>query len=148
MSGGPIVSFEVGSRWPDLVAPPVSRARLALYAGASGDHVPLHIDTDVARRAGMPDVFAHGMLSAAWLGRMLTAWVDQDRIRRIELRFVGVVHLYNEATCSGRVIEQVEHDGLPCVRVDLELKNQYGEPKVLGSAIVALPGRRRTENHR
>jgi hypothetical protein len=41
---------------------------LAVFAGASGDHVPLHIDIDFARRAGMPDVFAHGMLGMAWLG--------------------------------------------------------------------------------
>ena len=46
---------------------------LALFAGASGDHNPIHIDIDFARKAGMPDVFAHGMLSMAWLGRLLTA---------------------------------------------------------------------------
>jgi acyl dehydratase len=137
MSGGRAVSFEVGTCLPELAIEPLSRATLALYAGASGDHVPLHIDTDVARRAGMPDVFAHGMLSAAWLGRLLTSWVDQDRIVSLDLRFVGVVHLYNQVTCSGRVVEQVELDGRSCVRVDLELKNQYGEQKVLGTAIVA-----------
>ncbi len=45
---------------------PVDRTTLALFAGASGDHNPIHIDIDFARRAGMPDVFAHGML--AWPG--------------------------------------------------------------------------------
>jgi acyl dehydratase len=124
---------------PDLVVEPLSRARLALYAGASGDHVPLHIDTDVARRAGMPDVFGHGMLCAAWLGRLLTSWVEQERIRSIELRFVGIFHLYNEAVCSGRVVERMELNGEPCVRVDVQLKNQYGEQKVTGVAVVALP---------
>ena len=138
MSMASTPSFEVGASLPDLVVPPLSRATLALYAGASGDHVPLHIDTDFARRAGMPDVFGHGMLCAAWLGRLLTSWVDQDRIRSIELRFVGIFHLYNQAVCSGRVVERIELHGEPCARVEIQVNNQYGEPKVLGEAVVSI----------
>lgn len=134
-----IPTFEVGTSLPTLTAEPVSRAMLALYAGASGDHVPLHIDTDFARRAGMPDVFGHGMLTAAWLGRFLSAWVEQDRIRRIDLRFVGVMHLHNQATCTGTVVAHTELDGLPCARIEMAVKNQYGETKVTGEALVALP---------
>ncbi|HSV71996.1 MAG TPA: MaoC/PaaZ C-terminal domain-containing protein [Methylibium sp.] len=138
MNTTPALSFEVGDRLPELVVEPLTRATLALYAGASGDHVPLHIDTDVARRAGMPDVFGHGMLSAAWLGRLLTSWVEPDRILSLELRFVGVFHLYNQAICSGRVVERTERDGRPCARVEIALANQYGEPKVAGEAVLAL----------
>jgi acyl dehydratase len=133
-----IPSFEVGSVLPELIVGPLSRATLALYAGASGDHVPLHIDVDAARRAGMPDVFGHGMLSAAWLGRLLTNWVDQNRIRSIELRFIGILHLHNQPHCSGRVVEQIELDGERAVRVEIKLSNQYGEAKVLGDAIIAI----------
>jgi acyl dehydratase len=61
--------------------PPISRATLALFAGASGDHNPIHIDLDVARSAGLDDVFAHGMLSMAYLGRLLTGWVPQHPTR-------------------------------------------------------------------
>ncbi len=130
--------FKIGVSLPALTVEPVSRSMLALYAGASGDHVPLHIDTDFARRAGMPDVFGHGMLTAAWLGRFLTAWVDQDRIRRIDLRFVGVMHLHNQATCTGTVVAHTELDGIPCAQVEMMVKNQYGELKVTGEALVAL----------
>ena len=79
-----------------------------------------------------------GMLCAAWLGRFLTAWVDQDQIRSIELRFVGIFHLYNEAVCNGRVVERIELDGEPCVRVELWLNNQYGESKVVGEAMISI----------
>ena len=51
---------QVGETLPELQLPPVDRTTLALFAGASGDHNPMHIDIDVARRAGAPDVFAHG----------------------------------------------------------------------------------------
>jgi acyl dehydratase len=131
-------SIEVGSNLPPLVAPVLSRAMLALYAGGSGDPVPLHIDTDFARKAGMPDVFGHGMLIAAWLGRMLTAWVSQDRIRKLDYRFVGITHLYNEVSCTGRVVEKLEQDGERRVRVEIVATNQYGDKKVVGEALIAL----------
>jgi acyl dehydratase len=131
-------AIEVGSPLPPLQAPAVSRAMLALYAGGSGDHVPLHIDTDFARKAGMPDVFGHGMLVAAWLGRMLTAWVSQDRIRQLDLRFVAITHLYNQVSCSGRIVEKFEVDGQRRVRVELIATSQYGDKKVVGEALIAL----------
>lgn len=131
-------SVEVGTRLPPLVVPALSRTTLALYAGGSGDHVPLHIDTDYARKAGMPDVFGHGMLTAAWLGRMLTGWVSQDRIRKLDLRFVGITHLYNQVSCTGQVVEKLEQDGEHRVRVEIQATNQYGDKKVVGEALIAL----------
>ncbi len=68
-------SVNVGDELPELTTRPISRTTLALFAGASGDHNPIHIDTDFARKAGMDDVFAHGMLSMAYLGRLLTGLV-------------------------------------------------------------------------
>jgi len=69
----------VGDILPPLQLPPVDRTTLALFAGASGDHNPIHIDLDVARRSGMPDVFAQGMLGMAWVGRVVTAWAPAFR---------------------------------------------------------------------
>lgn len=131
-------TLEIGATLPQLRVPPLSRTTLTLYAGASGDHVQLHIDTDVARKAGMPDVFGHGMLVAAWLGRLLTDWVEQSRIRSMDFRFTGITHLQNEIVCTGRVTERLEHEGEPCVKVDIEAANQYGERKVIGQAVIAL----------
>jgi acyl dehydratase len=72
-------NIKVGDTLPPLTLGPVNRTMLALFAGASGDHNAVHIDIDFARSAGMPDVFAHGMLSMAWLGRLLTQWADLCR---------------------------------------------------------------------
>lgn len=131
-------SLEVGSILPAVALPPLSRTMLALYAGGSGDHVPLHIDTDYARKAGMPDVFGHGMLTAAWMSRVLTGWVAQERIRKVDFRFVGITHLYNQITCTGKVVEKVAHEGVDCVRVELQAANQFGDKKVIGDALLAL----------
>jgi len=139
MSNPQFNSVEVGTLLPSLVLPPLSRTVLALYAGASGDHVPLHIDIDFARKAGMPDVFGHGMLTVAWLSRVLTGWVSQQLIRKIDVRFIGITHLYNEVTCSGRVVEKLEQEGEHRVRVEIQACNQYGDKKVVGEALIALP---------
>lgn len=132
-------SFEtvrIGDELPTLQLPPVDRATLALFAGASGDHIALHIDIDVARRAGMPDVFAHGMLGMAWLGRLLTSWAPQSRLRRVDVRFQGITHLGNAIRCSGVVAEKLE--GERSVRIELRSANQWGQTKIVGDAIVAL----------
>jgi acyl dehydratase len=129
---------KVGDELPPLTLPPISRTTLALYAGASADHNPIHIDLDFARKSRMPDVFAHGMLSAAYIGRLLTGWVKQERIRSLSLRFVGITHLYNAPTCSGRITEKFEKDGEKRVKIAVRSANQYGEEKVIGEAVVAL----------
>ena len=131
--------IQVGDTLPDLQLPPVDRTTLALFAGASGDHNPIHIDTDVARRAGMPDVFAQGMLGMAWAGRLLTRWAPQSRLRRFDARFQGITHLGNAMRCSGRVVEKLEQDGERCVRIELQSANQFGQTKIVGEALVALP---------
>jgi acyl dehydratase len=132
------VDVKVGDPLPSLTLPPVTRGTLALFGGASGDHNPIHIDTDFARRAGMPDVFAQGMLGMAWLGRLLTGWVPQSRLRRFDVRFLGITHLGHVVTCSGEVVRKQEVDGERQVVVEIRTMNQYGETRIAGEAVVAF----------
>lgn len=135
-------SFEtvaVGDELPSLALAPVNRTVLALFAGASGDHNPIHIDTDFARKSGMPDVFAQGMLGMAWVGRLVTNWVPQAQLRRFDARFQGITHIGNAIRCTGRVVEKLERDGERCARVELRATNQFGQIKIVGEALVALP---------
>jgi len=132
-------TVQVGDELPPLQLPPVDRTTLALFAGASGDHNPIHIDTDMARRSGMSDVFAQGMLGMAWLGRVLTQWAPQSRLRHFEARFQGITHLGNAMRCSGRIAEKTERNGERGVRIELQSTNQFGQTRIVGEAFVALP---------
>ncbi|MCY1244899.1 MaoC like domain protein [compost metagenome] len=98
----------------------------------------MHIDIDFARKGGMPDVFAHGMLSMAYLGRLLTQWVEQAQLRQFNVRFAGITHLGHQISCRGKVLEKFEADGEKRVKLEIQTANQYGEVKILGDAIVAL----------
>lgn len=132
-------TVQVGDELPFLQLPAVDRTTLALFAGASGDHNTIHIDTDVARRAGMPDVFAQGMLGMAWVGRLITNWAPQTQLRRFDVRFQGITHVGNAMRCSGRIVEKLEHNGESCVRIEVQSTNQFGQIKIAGEALVALP---------
>lgn len=133
--GAPV---RVGDTLPEMVLPAIDRALLCRFAGASGDLNPIHIDIDFARRAGMPDVFAHGMLGMAWLGRLLTEWRPQSCLRSFSVRFMALTHLGNQPVLRGQVVELLEEDGRPLARVAVEMLNQYGQLKMQGEALVAL----------
>jgi len=128
----------VGDELALLKLEPVNRTVLALYAGASGDHNQVHIDLDFARKSRQPDVFAHGMLSAAYLGRLLTNWVPQSQIRSLSMRFVGITQLGHIPHLTGRIVEKFEADGEKRVRLQIQCSNQHGDPRLIGDAVVAL----------
>ncbi|MBO3273661.1 MaoC family dehydratase [Pseudomonas schmalbachii] len=134
----PLQDVKVGDLLPELTLPAINRTTLALFGCASGDLNPIHIDIDFARKAGMPDVFAHGMLGMAWLGRLLSNWAPQSRLRSFGVRFQGITHLGNVITCRGRVTEIAEVNGERCARVEVATVNQYGQVKIAGDALVAI----------
>lgn len=131
-------SIQVGDALPAFETAPISRLALALYCGASGDHNPIHVDLDFARAAGQPDVFAHGMLSMAYLGRLLTNWVPQQQLRDYAVRFVAITQVGDQIRCEGKVVEKFERDGERRLRLELSTVNQDGQVKLSGEAVVAV----------
>ena len=131
-------ALQVGDSLPAFTTEPISRLALALYCGASGDHNPIHVDIDFARSAGQKDVFAHGMLSMAYLGRLLTQWVPQQALRRYGVRFVAVTQVGDRITCRGTVVEKFEAGGEQRVRLELQTVDADGQVKLSGEAVVAL----------
>ena len=136
MTTTPFGTLKIGDDLHALTFPPITRQTLALYAGASGDHNPMHIDSDFAKQAGMEDVFAHGMLGMAYLGRALINWVPQKAIRQFSARFVAITHLGDQLTCRGTAVEELEQAGEQYVRLRLSATDQNGEIKLQGEAIV------------
>lgn len=132
------LDLSIGDEIAPLELPPISRTQLALFAGASGDHNPIHVDIDFARAAGHPDVFAHGMLVMADLGRLLTDAFPIGALRRFSTRFTAITRVHDRLTCRGRVAEIVEAEGERLARLDLSVTDASGEQKLAGSATVVL----------
>ncbi|MEV8372146.1 MaoC/PaaZ C-terminal domain-containing protein [Kribbella sp. NPDC056861] len=127
----------VGTTLPPLTVEPISRTTLALFAGASGDHNPIHLDLDVARSAGLDDVFAQGMLSMAYLGRLLTGWVPQSAIRSYRVRFVAITPVHGQPTCTGKVVA-IDND---LATVELTVTLADGTVTLTGEAVINLSER-------
>ncbi len=128
----------VGTELPPLELAAISRTTLALFAGASGDHNPIHIDLDNARSAGFDDVFAQGMLSMAYLARYLTEWAPQECIREYGVRFTSITPIHARPTCTGRVTEVETVDGERRARLELAVTLADGTVTLRGDAVVAV----------
>ncbi|BBZ34552.1 MaoC/PaaZ C-terminal domain-containing protein [Mycolicibacterium confluentis] len=131
--------IQVGTELPPLVVEPISRTTLALFAGASGDHNPIHVDIDAAKAAGFDDVFAHGMLSMAYLGRLVTSWVPQSQLRALSTRFTSITPVLAQPTCTGTVVGVDDVDGEKRATVEVKITLADGTVTLSGEAVVALP---------
>ena len=129
---------EPGTQFFHRTYPPITRHALAVYCGGSGDHNPVHVDSDFAKASGYPDVFAHGMLVMAYLGRSLTDTISPSAVRSYSVRFVSITQVHAEITCEGVVAETFEEAGERLVRLSLLAKDQAGDVKLRGEAIVEL----------
>lgn len=129
-----LANLSVGTELPSLQIEPISRRTLALFAGGSGDHQPIHVDIDAAKQRGREDVIAHGMLSMAYLGRFLTNLTSPDKIRSFKARFAAVTPVHGAPVCTGRVTA-IENGQ---ATLDLTVALADGTVTVRGEAVISV----------
>ena len=129
---------KIGEELPKLKIEPISRANLALYAGASGDHNPLHIDSDYTNRIGFKDVIAHGMLIMGYLGRILTNNINQSQILEYNVQFISITNIGDQLTCTGSVKKIRDIDNNKEIELDLTVKNQFNDVKLIGYSLIQI----------
>ncbi len=128
----------VGDELPALQVR-VTRADLVRYAGAALDFNPIHWNEKVAREVGLPDVIAHGMLTMALGGRLVTNWLgDPGAVVEYGVRFTRPVVVPNDdqgalVELTGKVGE-VRADGT--ARVDITAR--FEGKTVLGKATAVV----------
>ncbi len=110
MSGPGTPDWKVGDVLAEKTLPPISRLQLIKYAGASGDFNPIHTIDDAAEEAGLPGVIAHGMLTAAVMGSLLSPYLGIGFVRELYTRFSGMVFVGDELRVGGEVsgVEEAE----------------------------------------
>jgi acyl dehydratase len=131
----------VGQALPELVKGPIQQIQLTRYAGASGDFNPIHQDDEFAKAAGMGGVFGHGMLTMGFVAQCVTDWAGAGSVKKLGVRFQGLVRLKDVITCKGRVLGTSSKNGTHLVELSLWAENQKGEQVVTGKATVAVPSR-------
>jgi len=87
-------------------------------------------------------VFAHGMLSMAFVGQMLTDWMGLGgELKRFQVRFSAIVWPGDVITSTGAVVRRWEEKGEGQVEVEVESRSQEDTVTVKGKAWVRLPRR-------
>ena len=122
-----------------LVKEPVTRTQIVRYAGASRDFNPMHHDEPLAQAEGMGGVFAHGMMSMAFLGQMVKDWCGHERMRKIKVRFMDLVRPGDTITCKGNITKKYQSEGKNLIEADIYAQNQKDVVVTRGSAIIELP---------
>ncbi|TCP53170.1 MaoC dehydratase-like protein [Tamaricihabitans halophyticus] len=128
----------VGDELPALTQR-ITRADLVRYAGASLDFNPIHWNERTALEVGLPDVIAHGMLTMAYAGKLVTNWLaDPSALREYSVRFTRPVPVPDddqgvELELSGKVGE-VRDDGT--ARIDITAR--FAGKTVLGKAVAVV----------
>lgn len=136
-----ITSSTVGQELSALVKPPITQEQLRQYADASGDHNPIHLDPEAARRVGLDGVIAHGMLSMAFLGQFVNQQIVGEpgaRVERLKVRYVGMVRLGDTLTCKGKVAQITQDAGETVISLACWAQNQRCEPITTAEAVVRV----------
>src|SRR5215208_4348271 len=90
-----------GDELPAFTVEDLTRGDFVKYAGASGDFTPLHYDQTFVEAAGIPTVFAMGMLNACILSRRAADYTGLENLRRYKVRFATRVWPGDTITCKG-----------------------------------------------
>jgi acyl dehydratase len=125
-----------GQRYEEVVVDDLSRTRIVMYAGASGDFQPLHTDETYAKAMGFKGTFAHGMLTMGLAAKALTNIVGDGRLLRYKARFVAQVWPGDTLTAT-LVVTSVRQDP-PEADLEMQTVNQDGTTVLSGSATARL----------
>jgi acyl dehydratase len=127
----------VGDEAP-VITHTLTRTDLVKYAGASGDFNPMHHDELLAKAAGQPSVFGHGMFSMGLLGSALTDYVGIGNVTRYSVRFAR--QTWPDEVLSSKIVVTAKREdgGQKLVDLAVSLANADGENKVIGEATAVL----------
>ncbi len=127
-------SVSVGDALPALTVH-LDRAQLVRYAGASGDFNPIHWNERVARSVGLPDVIAHGMLTMALAGRIVTDWVgDPGALLEYGVRFTRPVVVADPGGADLQITAKIGAVDAETRVVRVDITAQFDGQTVLGKA--------------
>lgn len=106
------------------------------YAAVNDEFVPIHMDDEAGRAAGMPGAFGMGNLQISYLHALLRQWAgDSGRIAHLDAQFrkpntKGVV------TATGTVTSVTAGENGTVVAIDIWTENADGGKLANGSAVI------------
>jgi 3-hydroxybutyryl-CoA dehydratase len=129
----------------DPVVKHITQEKINLYAEASGDFNPIHIDESFAAKTPLGGTIAHGMLGLAYVSEMMTSafgegWLSSGKLRA---KFKEPARPGDRLTISGKIDCIEQKDGVSYANCSFECCNEKGEMIVTGEAIVKFSSARK-----
>lgn len=137
MSNVPFDQLEIGQSAASTRV--VTRQDIHLFARASGDCNPLHLDEAYAASTGFGECIAHGMFTGALISAVLASQLPGPGTVYLEqsLRFRLPVKVGDQLETRVTVVEKQPRGHR--VMLDCEVVNQQGRRVAQGSATVMAP---------
>ena len=123
--------LDIGVILPELERV-VTQEHINLYASASGDFNPIHIDPEFAKKTQLGGTVAHGMLILAYLSEFMTwnfgkRWVTGGSLNA---RFKGAAYPGDTITVKGTVTGMEKQGDDVVFECDVLCVNQKNEPVI------------------
>ena len=128
--------LQPGDPLPETLTRRIVQERINEYADASGDHNPIHIDPEFARKTALGGTVAHGMLVLAYVSELMTTIFKERWTHggKLTARFKGAAYPGDTITVKGTVTKA--ETGL--LTSDVQVRNQKDEPVILCEATVEV----------
>jgi len=119
----------------------ITQEKINLYAQASGDFNPIHVDEAFAAKTPLGGTIAHGMLILAYVSEMMTQafgknWVSNGKL---SIRFKAPARPGDTVTVRGKIASIEDREGVSSVNCSIECGNQKDETIITGESIVKIP---------
>src|SRR3990170_2869779 len=129
-----------GLALPELTKP-VTQHNIKLYAEASQDFNPVHLDEEFARKSGLEGTIAHGMLILAYVSEMMTGafgkmWLTGGKL---DIRFKAPTRPGETVTVSGKITKLEKSNGQTTITCSVLCNNGKGEAIITGEAVLTVP---------
>jgi 3-hydroxybutyryl-CoA dehydratase len=132
MTGGP----------PDrlILTRQVTREAIRLYAEASGDFNPIHVDEAFAARTPFGGIVAHGMMTLAYVSEMMgkqfgEKWLSGGVMR---IKFRGPARPGDTLTITAERQGDEIISGKQYLKYTVVCRNDKGQPVIDGQVLVAI----------
>jgi len=136
------VEFKIGQELPGREKL-ITQEEINLYAQASRDFNPIHINEEFARKTAAGGTIAHGMLVLAYVSQMMTeafgkSWLEGGRFN---IRFKTPARPGDRLKIQGK-IEKIQ-SGTEDILINCAVlcNNQNNEAVITGEAIVRIKNR-------
>jgi acyl dehydratase len=117
----------------------IGRREIVLFAAASGDVNPLHLDATYASGTPFGEPIAHGILSASLISAAVALVLPGPGAVYVSqtLQFLRPVKVGDELTANLEVT--AKRDDKRFVTLACEIVNQHGKAVVTGEAVIMAP---------